>query len=269
MSTENNAIVNTETVINTPVENPVENPLPQEDTTVADNFMIQKLEKRIIDSCINLHNLKVKISNKEKNNNIIDDAPNYIQIYKDHKKCSRQYVKFINGVLRLDGIENEKNFNKYLHDKPYGIYKILFHMTSLSTLSTRKSYICAVRKVIELTVPDNDDMLSILSSEIGKLFDQINRQTRNKRNLIIKNSCMEHHNFIITELRRDYYNKRASLKKNTWSKQSELCSTLWILSWLCPIRPEELSSMMIGYNEEKNCFDPESRKFYFRDHKTI
>ena len=76
MSTENNAIVNTETVINTPVENP----LPQEDTTVADNFMIQKLEKRIIDSCINLHNLKVKISNKEKNNNIIDDAPNYIQI---------------------------------------------------------------------------------------------------------------------------------------------------------------------------------------------
>ena len=62
MSTENpteNAIVNTETVINTPVENP----LPQEDTTIADNFMIQKLEKRIIDSCINLHNLKVKISN--------------------------------------------------------------------------------------------------------------------------------------------------------------------------------------------------------------
>ena len=59
-------------------------------------------------------------------------------------------------------------------------------MTSLSTLSTRKSYICAVRKIIELTVPDTDDMLSILSSEIGKLFDQINRQTRNKRNLIIK-----------------------------------------------------------------------------------
>ena len=29
-------------------------------------------------------------------------------------KCSR-LVKFINGVLRLDGIENEKNFNKYLH----------------------------------------------------------------------------------------------------------------------------------------------------------
>ena len=80
MSTENNAIVNAQTVINTPVENPVENPLPQEDTTIADNFMIQKLEKRIIDSCINLHNLKVKISNKEKNNNIIDNAPNYIQI---------------------------------------------------------------------------------------------------------------------------------------------------------------------------------------------
>ena len=52
MSTENNAIVNAESVINTPVENPVENPLPQEDTTVADNFMIQKLEKRIIDSCM-------------------------------------------------------------------------------------------------------------------------------------------------------------------------------------------------------------------------
>ena len=43
MSTENNAIVYTETVINIPVENPVENPLPQEDTTIADNFMIQKL----------------------------------------------------------------------------------------------------------------------------------------------------------------------------------------------------------------------------------
>ena len=42
----------------------------------------------------------------EKNNNIIDDAPNYIQIYKDHKKCSRQYVKFINGVLhkKVNGI---------------------------------------------------------------------------------------------------------------------------------------------------------------------
>ena len=191
MSTENNAIVNTETVINTPVENPVENPLPQEDDTQEDqtDIQIHNLEKKIINLCGKIYNLKQTKENKQK---VIDQCtyPDYIKLYEKHANFSKQYMKNINCVLKLDMIKTKENLYACITNEEYGIYKLLFALSKIDTISTRKSYLCAIKHLIVNIIPDSTNNCSIISHEIKDLIYRNNRITRNKKNSQIKASSI-------------------------------------------------------------------------------
>ena len=191
MSTENNAIVNTETVINTPVENPVENPLPQEDDTQEDqtDIQIHNLEKKIINLCGKIYNLKQTKENKQK---VIDQStyPDYIKLYEKHANFSKQYLKNINCVLKLDMIKTKENLYACITNEEYGIYKLLFALSKIDTISTRKSYLCAIKHLIVNIIPDSTNNCSIISHEIKDLIYRNNRITRNKKNSQIKASSI-------------------------------------------------------------------------------
>ena len=89
-------------------------------------------------------------------------------------------------------------------------------------MSTRKSYVCAVKHLILHVVPNPDDNCKILETEIADLIFRNNRITRNKKNSQIKSNSIEHHRFIIQELKKEFYCIYLTLKKDIYNKQSEL-----------------------------------------------
>ena len=57
------------------------------------------------------------------------EGSDYIEIYKAHEKFNKDYLKSLNLIIKLEGIENKQNFYKCLNSE-YGIYKLLMLSTS-------------------------------------------------------------------------------------------------------------------------------------------
>ena len=163
------------------------------------------------------------------------DYPDYIELYKRHPKFSTQYLKNINAVIKLTNTKEE--FYEYITDNQYGIYKLLYILSKIDTVSTKKSYVCAVKHLMVQVIPNSEANCKVLETEIADLIFRNNRITRNKKNSEIKSNSIEHHRFLIQQLKTEFFCIYGTLEKNTYNKKSELASIFWILSTLGPVRP--------------------------------
>ena len=103
----------------------------QEDQT---DIQIHNLEKKIINLCGKIYNLKQTKENKQK---VIDQStyPDYIKLYENHANFSKQYLKNINCVIKLYVIHK---FNSKLF-MFFTIIKIFKNIVA-HTSNTRTTY---------------------------------------------------------------------------------------------------------------------------------
>ena len=195
---------------------------------------------------------------KENKEKIKDQSfhSDYIKLYEKNANFSKQYLKNINCVLKLDMIKTKENLYACITNEEYGIYKLLFALSKIDTISTRKSYLCAIKHLIVNIIPDSTNNCSIISHEIKDLIYRNNRITRNKKNSQIKSSSIEHHRFIVNSLKSEFYILRGTLEENVYNKRSELAAIFWILAFLGPIRPRKRHPPTPQNPGEQNITEP-------------
>ena len=114
---------------------------------------------------------------------VLEDNDNQLntQINEDiDPNKSKQYLKNLKSILKLDGM-NKEILYECITKKDNSIYKLLFILSKQETISTRKAYICAVKHLMKNVVPDCEENCEILSKEIKDLIFRDKRQTRNKK----------------------------------------------------------------------------------------
>ena len=186
-------------------------------TSERTNTQIENLRDKIIKLCEKMYDLKKLNEDESKINqtlvNDMCDYPDYIELYKRHPKFSTQYLKNINAVIKLTNTKEE--FYEYITDNQYGIYKLLYILSKIDTVSTKKSYVCAVKHLMVQVIPNSEANCKVLETEIADLIFRNNRITRNKKNSEIKSSSIEHHRFLIQQLKTEFFCIYGTLEKNT------------------------------------------------------
>ena len=139
----------------------------QPTTLERTNTQIENLRDRIIKLCEKMYDLKKLNEDESKINqtlvNDMCDYPDYIELYKRHPKFSTQYLKNINAVIKLTNTKEE--FYEYITDNQYGIYKLLYILSKIDTVSTKKSYVCAVKHLMVQVIPNSQANCKVLGSE--------------------------------------------------------------------------------------------------------
>ena len=112
-------------------------------TSERTNTQIENLRDRIIKLCEKMYDLKKLNEDESKINqtlvNDMCDYPDYIELYKRHPKFSTQYLKNINAVIKLTN--TKEVFYEYITDNQYGIYKLLYILSKIDTVSTYYYYL--------------------------------------------------------------------------------------------------------------------------------